>query len=83
VQEHVELVGLSILSGARMGPTRKTIEALRAAGATDARVVVGGTVPHTDVPKLLEMGASAVLPTGTTIESLVEDVRFIASADED
>jgi methylmalonyl-CoA mutase C-terminal domain/subunit len=75
VQEDVDLVGLSILSGAHMGLTKKTIDALREAGASDIKVVVGGTVPTTDVPGLLELGASAVFPTGTPIDELVADVR--------
>jgi len=79
VQEDVGLVGLSILSGAHLGLTRKTIEALRAAGAGDVKVVVGGTVPQGDVQALLDMGASAVFPTGTPIETLVAEVRRLTS----
>ena len=58
-----------------MGLTRKTIDALREAGAGDIKVVVGGTVPPVDVDGLLELGASAVFPTGTPIDELVADVR--------
>jgi methylmalonyl-CoA mutase C-terminal domain/subunit len=75
LQEDVDLVGLSILSGAHLGLTRKTVEALRASGVGDIKVVVGGTVPQVDVQPLLELGAAAVYPTGTPIETLVEDVR--------
>src|SRR5690242_17403230 len=49
VQEDVDLVGLSILSGAHLGLTRKAVEALREAGAEDVKLVVGGTVPQADV----------------------------------
>ena len=49
LQEDVDLVGLSILSGAHLGLTRKTVEALRASGVGDIKVVVGGTVPQADV----------------------------------
>ena len=49
LQEDVDLVGLSILSGAHMGLTRKTVEALRDYGVGDIKVVVGGTVPEADV----------------------------------
>jgi methylmalonyl-CoA mutase C-terminal domain/subunit len=82
VQEDVDLVGLSILSGAHMGLTRKTIEALRAAGADDIKVVVGGTVPQVDVEPLLELSAAAVFPTGTPIETLVDDVRQLTLVSE-
>ena len=81
LQEDVDLVGLSILSGAHLGLTRKTIEALREAGASDVKVVVGGTVPQADVPALLDLGACAVFPTGTPIETLVEEVRRLTSAE--
>ena len=79
LQEDVDLVGLSILSGAHLGLTRKTIEALRSYGVDHIRVVVGGTVPESDVPVLLEMGVAAVFPTGTSIEELVDQVRVITS----
>jgi methylmalonyl-CoA mutase C-terminal domain/subunit len=48
LQEDVALVGLSILSGAHLALTTRTIEALRAADAGDIAVVVGGTIPHAD-----------------------------------
>jgi methylmalonyl-CoA mutase C-terminal domain/subunit len=78
VQEDVQIVGLSILSGAHVALTRKTADALRAAGADDVVLVVGGTVPRRDVPRLEEAGAAAVYPTGTPIETLVESMRTLA-----
>ncbi|MDQ1431277.1 MAG: methylmalonyl-CoA mutase, C-terminal domain [Actinomycetota bacterium] len=80
LQEDVDLVGLSILSGAHLGLTRKTVEALRSSGVGDIKVVVGGTVPQADVQPLLELGAAAVFPTGTSIESLVAEVRKLTGA---
>ena len=80
LQEDVDLVGLSILSGAHVGLTRKTIEAMRAAGVGDIKVVVGGTVPQTDVQVLLDLGVAAVFPTGTPIETLVAEVRKLTGA---
>jgi methylmalonyl-CoA mutase, C-terminal domain len=79
VQEDVDVVGLSVLSGAHLGLTRKTIEALRLYGADHVKVVVGGTVPQGDVQALLDMGASGVFPTGTPIETLVEEVRRVST----
>src|SRR5258708_13918581 len=58
VQEDVAVVGLSILSGAHVALTPRTIEALRAADAADIAVVVGGTNPHGRRPKLLSPGAA-------------------------
>jgi methylmalonyl-CoA mutase C-terminal domain/subunit len=80
LQEDVAVVGLSILSGAHIALTTRVIDALRAADAGDIAVVVGGTIPASDVPKLLEAGAAAVFPTGTSLETLVTDVRALTSA---
>jgi methylmalonyl-CoA mutase, C-terminal domain len=78
LQEDVAVVGLSILSGAHLGLTTRTIEALRAAGAGDIAVVVGGTIPAADVPRLRAAGAAAVFPTGTPLDVVVSEVRKLA-----
>ena len=77
VQEDVAVVGLSILSGAHLALTRRTLEALKVAGAADIAVVVGGTVPAGDVPRLMELGAAAVFPTGTPLEVVVAGMRAL------
>ncbi|ORA19189.1 cobalamin-dependent protein [Mycobacterium arosiense] len=82
VQEDVAVVGLSILSGAHLALTARTIGALRAADAADIAVVVGGTIPHADVPKLLSAGAAAVFPTGTPLENLVREIRKLTGTAE-
>ncbi|MFF5254553.1 cobalamin B12-binding domain-containing protein [Streptomyces leeuwenhoekii] len=82
VQEDVALVGLSILSGAHLSLTRRTVEALRAAGAGDIPVVVGGTIPAGDVDRLFEAGAAAVFPTGTALDAIVTDIRTLTSGPE-
>jgi len=74
VQEDVDLVGLSILSGAHVGLARKTVEELNARHASDIRVIVGGTIPSSDLSKLHDVGIHSVYPTGTPIARLVEDV---------
>ncbi|WP_405836064.1 cobalamin B12-binding domain-containing protein [Streptomyces sp. NBC_01518] len=79
VQEDVAVVGLSILSGAHLALTTRVIEALRAAGSEDIAVVVGGTIPPADVPKLLGAGAAAVFPTGTPLDALVAKMRALTS----
>ena len=80
VQEDVQVVGLSILSGAHVALTRKTADALRAAGAHDVKLVVGGTIPRRDVAQLEAAGAAAVYPTGTPLETLVESMRALVSS---
>ena len=79
VQEDVQVVGLSILSGAHVALTKKTADAMRAAGA-DAVLVVGGTIPERDVPRLEAAGAAAVYPTGTPLEDLVASIRELSGA---
>ncbi len=78
VQEDVQVVGLSILSGAHVALTKKTVDALRAADAGDIAVVVGGTIPEKDVPRLQEAGAAAVYPTGTPLEEIVDSMRTLS-----
>jgi methylmalonyl-CoA mutase C-terminal domain/subunit len=73
------VVGLSILSGAHLSLTRKTIEALREAGAEDILVVVCGTIPSGDVARLKGLGAAEVYPTGTELDVLVQSTREICS----
>jgi len=80
LQEDVAVVGLSILSGAHLALTGRTIEALRAADAGDIAVIVGGTIPAADVPRLREAGAAAVFPTGTPLDQLVAEVRKLTAA---
>lgn len=71
IQEDVDVVGLSILSGAHLPLTRRVIDGLRAAGADDIQVVVGGTIPPRDVEPLRDRGASGVFPMGTPLASIV------------
>jgi methylmalonyl-CoA mutase, C-terminal domain len=78
LQEDVQIVGLSILSGAHLALTQKTADALRAVGADDVKLVVGGTIPKRDVERLEAAGAAAVYPTGTPLEDLVESMRLLS-----
>ena len=80
LQEDVQVVGLSILSGAHVALTKKTADALKAAGADDVLLVVGGTVPKRDVARLEEAGAAAVFPTGTPLEALVDKMRELSGS---
>jgi methylmalonyl-CoA mutase, C-terminal domain len=77
LQEDVAVVGLSILSGAHIALTTRVVDALKAADAGDIAVVVGGTIPQADVPRLTAAGAAAVFPTGTPLEDLVTGVRAL------
>jgi methylmalonyl-CoA mutase, C-terminal domain len=72
VQEDVDVVGLSILSGAHVPLSRRVLEGLRAEGADDVRVVVGGIIPPRDVEALRALGVSRVFPMGTTLPDIVK-----------
>ena len=71
LQEDVDVVGLSILSGAHLTLSRRVIDGLRAQGADEIRVVVGGTIPPRDVQALLAMGVDRVFPMGTSLPEIV------------
>lgn len=75
LQEDVDVVGLSILSGAHMVLAPRILELLKANGQEHVRVFIGGIVPDEDVPRLLEMGIAGVYGPGTLTESIIRDVR--------
>jgi len=74
VQEDVNLIGLSILSGAHLGLTEKVFKKLQAAGCEDKALVIGGVIPVEDIEKLKEIGAVEVFPQWTTPSQPVEFV---------
>jgi methylmalonyl-CoA mutase C-terminal domain/subunit len=79
ISEDVDLVGLSILSGAHLPLARRVCEGLR---GTDIRVVVGGVIPAGDAEALRSAGVEEIFPTGTPLEEVVEWIRrsFAASS---
>jgi methylmalonyl-CoA mutase, C-terminal domain len=77
IQEDVDVIGLSVLSGAHLPLARRVLDGLRALGAGDIRVVVGGTIPPRDREALGALGVSRVFPMGTP---LPEIVTFFAEA---
>ncbi|MBI4255106.1 MAG: CoA transferase [Candidatus Rokubacteria bacterium] len=77
VQEDVDLIGLSILSGAHLELTARVMRGLAEAGAAGIKVVVGGVIPDEDVPALLGTGVARVFTAGTTLDALVGDIRAL------
>ncbi len=75
LQEDVDVVGLSILSGAHMSLFPPIMEALRAVGRDDVLVVAGGTIPEDDIPLVREMGVAAVFGPGTPLHTAIDFVR--------
>jgi len=74
IQEDVDVVGLSILSGAHLELFPPIIEGLRKKGREDILVITGGIIPEDDVPGLQQMGVKAVFGPGTSTEDII---RFI------
>ena len=75
VQEDVDVIGLSVLSGAHLTLSGRLLERLRAADAADVAVVVGGTIPAGDATALRAMGVRAVFPMGTPLPEIVSYFR--------
>jgi methylmalonyl-CoA mutase C-terminal domain/subunit len=75
LQEDVDVVGLSILSGAHMTLIPKITRMLREQGLDDVLVTAGGIIPDDDVPALKEAGVAAVFGPGTTIREVAEFLR--------
>ena len=78
VQEAVDVVGLSIMSGAHLPICRKLLELMKAEGIQDIPVVVGGVIPKQDIPKLNKLGIAGVFPGGTPFDRIVGGVSDIA-----
>ena len=72
IQEDADAVGVSILSGAHMTLVPRIVDALRAEGADDVLVVVGGTIPDDDAEELRKLGVAAVFGPGATTREIVE-----------
>jgi len=72
IQEDADAVGISILSGAHMTLVPRILELLRAEGAEDVVVVVGGTIPADDVIALKEQGVAEVFTPGAPTSEIVD-----------
>lgn len=79
VQEDVDVIGVSILSGAHLVLMPILMEALRESNAADIPVVVGGVIPPKDIPKLKAMSVKGVFPAGSSIEDAVKFITEIAA----
>jgi methylmalonyl-CoA mutase C-terminal domain/subunit len=75
LQEDVDVVGLSILSGAHLTQLPRICRALGEAGMDDVLILAGGIIPQDDVPALLQAGISRVFGPGTTIGEVADYIR--------
>ena len=72
LQEDVDVIGLSILSGAHLPITKKLMAQLEAEEMGDTMVLVGGNIPERDVASLQASGAAGVFPTGSQLDDIIE-----------
>ncbi len=75
LQEDVQAIGLSILSGAHRAIVPRVLELLREAGMTGVPVIVGGIIPDEDAEDLKKQGVAAVFQPGAPLEEIVRSVR--------
>jgi methylmalonyl-CoA mutase C-terminal domain/subunit len=75
VQEDVDLVGLSCLSGAHRVLFPRVVELLREKGASDITVIGGGIIPEQDLPALYDSGIKAIFTPGASLDSIVDWIK--------
>jgi methylmalonyl-CoA mutase, C-terminal domain len=80
LQEDVDIVGLSILSGAHLALVPRIRQEMDANGLQDVALLVGGIVPDEDIKALQEMGVSAVFGPGTSTENIVTRIHELIGA---
>ncbi len=78
LQEDVDVIGVSILSGAHMHHMKRLMKKLREVGAEDIPVVLGGTIPVVDLEELKRIGVKEVFLPGTSLKEIVEKIEKLA-----
>ena len=75
LQEDVDVVGLSVLSGAHMTLCPRIMELMKKESLDDVLVVIGGIIPDQDIPKLKALGVGEIFQPGASLEEIVTYVR--------
>jgi methylmalonyl-CoA mutase C-terminal domain/subunit len=75
LQEGVDVIGLSIMSGAHVPICRKLMDLVKKEGISDVLVVVGGVIPAKDVPVLQGLGVQGIFPGGTRFEEISQFIK--------
>lgn len=75
IQEDVDVVGMSCLSGAHMHLFPRVVELLRAQGADDILILGGGIIPREDIPKLRALGITEVFGPGTSTQDIIHYIQ--------
>ena len=79
VQEAVDIVGLSIMSGAHLPISKTLLELMKEQEIEDIPVAVGGVIPKQDISKLKELGIKGVFPGGTRFDEIIAGIQRIAN----
>jgi methylmalonyl-CoA mutase C-terminal domain/subunit len=75
IQEEVDVIGLSIMSGAHLPICEKLISMMKEHGLNETQLTVGGVIPHQDIPRLREMGVAEVFPGGISFENIITGIN--------
>ena len=70
VQEDVDIIALSVLSGVHLELSKKLMDKLKMEGVGDIPVTIGGVIPRQDISKLIKLGITRVFPVGSSLESI-------------
>jgi len=76
-QESVDLIGLSIMTGAHLQICRRLLGRLKSDALDHVRVVVGGVIPKDDIQPLIDMGTAGVFPGGTPFEEIIDAISAL------
>ncbi len=76
-EEAVDIIGLSIMSGAHLPICEKLLGMMKEHGLDDIHLTVGGVIPYQDIPQLKEMGVAEVFPGGTSFEEITEGMNSL------
>jgi len=79
LQEDVDVIGLSILSGAHMALVPRILELMKAHDLNDVKLILGGIVPDEDIPVLEQMGVSGIFGPGSDTQQIIEHIRKVVS----
>ena len=74
MEEDVDFIGLSMLSGAHLILTEQILKTMEKYQIVDIPLVVGGTIPKKDIAKLREMGVGFVFPTQTPLDKIISEI---------
>jgi methylmalonyl-CoA mutase C-terminal domain/subunit len=75
IEEDVDVIGMSIYSGAHLSLSKKLMDGLEKRGITDKLVLIGGNIPQKDIAVLEEFGVDGVFPVGSKLDAIVQFIK--------